>query len=651
MKKLSFIQVNYSAGPKELNAYHLPYSVGRLWAYAQSFDNITQHCELHSFIYKRENIEELAKKLADCSLLAVSYYLWNDVYNSNLIKAVKKLNPNCIVVAGGPQLPVNQAYLFEKYSFIDFVVKVEGELIFKGLLEELISNNFQKQDVFKTKGLLINRQGKIENTGSADRIDDLDQLVSPYLSNVFVPLMEQNPDVLWNVTIETNRGCPYQCTFCDWGSLTYSKLRTFKLETVLDEIEWCAKHGCDALDIADSNFGILKDRDLTIADKIAETREKYKFPKHFSTSYAKNQKDDYMLALIKKLSMAGVSISVQTLTEDVLNNIKRFNTKAELIKEIFVGAEKNGLSVVTEFILGLPGETKETWKRNYFAMYELNNHHGINSYQLEFLENAPMNLWQKYDYDMEYTPSYFLGLRNKDDKDNCDEIVNLVRSTKDMPYEDMVECFEFNLLQYTFHISGITTWTSRLLYKYINESYESFYEKWFDFILNDPWFKEVFSNQSKLIRSWLEDGEIKRVTESHEIHEVFQHTILYALIYEILHNNYADKIFNLLQDFITKTYGLDERLVNDLIDFSKNYLVTYETINQYDNLVVNYSYDIYNYIVHDKKLDNSATYKFFSGKDNKYSGVSKRTFIQRIYFNRRTDYGLAKIETVDTSVT
>ena len=80
--------------------------------------------------------------------------------------------------------------------------------------------------------------------------------------------------------IETNRGCPYGCTFCDWGSATLSRIRKFDLERVFAELEWCARNGSTRIGLADANFGIFE-RDVDIAEKIAELKAQYGYPKMF----------------------------------------------------------------------------------------------------------------------------------------------------------------------------------------------------------------------------------------------------------------------------------------------------------------------------------------------------------------------------------
>ena len=64
---------------------------------------------------------------------------------------------------------------------------------------------------------------------------------SPYQMGVFNNIIKNNPDVLWSMTVETNRGCPHRCTFCDWGTVTYGKINKFGLNRVAEDIAWAEK--------------------------------------------------------------------------------------------------------------------------------------------------------------------------------------------------------------------------------------------------------------------------------------------------------------------------------------------------------------------------------------------------------------------------
>ena len=166
-------------------------------------------------------------------VVAFSTYVWNKNYNYELAKLLKRKKPEILTIFGGPEIPITDKEIFKKYPFMNVVIKGEGEITLKNLLIAI-------KDATPCKGikglLYIDHFGKLIDTGDADRIQNLDQIPSPYLTGVFDKIMADNPDVEWNVTIETNRGCPYSCTFCDWG--LEEKLRRFSMKRVKDEIDW-----------------------------------------------------------------------------------------------------------------------------------------------------------------------------------------------------------------------------------------------------------------------------------------------------------------------------------------------------------------------------------------------------------------------------
>ena len=86
MKKISFVEPNFQAGPKELNAYYVPYSTGCLWAYVNQFDTIKENFTLGTFIWCRDPIEIAVKKLEDSDIVGFSTYVWNKSYNNALAR-------------------------------------------------------------------------------------------------------------------------------------------------------------------------------------------------------------------------------------------------------------------------------------------------------------------------------------------------------------------------------------------------------------------------------------------------------------------------------------------------------------------------------------------------------------------------------------
>ena len=131
MKLISFVQPNFQQGPKELNAYYLPYSAGVLWSYVSQFEIIKNNYQLIDIIWRRDNLEETVSKLSQCDIVCFSTYVWNKNYNYALATKLKAVNPSCIIIFGGPEMPITKKNIFDKIPFANAVVKSEGEFILK----------------------------------------------------------------------------------------------------------------------------------------------------------------------------------------------------------------------------------------------------------------------------------------------------------------------------------------------------------------------------------------------------------------------------------------------------------------------------------------------------------------------------------------
>jgi radical SAM superfamily enzyme YgiQ (UPF0313 family) len=635
MNTISFVNANFQQGPKELNAYYLPYSVGCLWAYSKTDKSVSENLKLNKLIWRRDPIDEVVEKLQHDKIVAFSCYVWNKNYQYSIAKKLKQINPSIKLVFGGPEIPIEKPDLFSIYPFMDVVIKSEGEVAFKKVLTAIV----QESNIESIPGLLINYGGFIKDTGTSERISDLDILPSPYLTGVFDDLMTEVTDVEWNGTLETNRGCPYACTFCDWGSLTHSKVKKIGLERVFLELEWMAKNKIGLVTVTDANFGIFVDRDNLIADKIVELQLKYGFPYMWNVSWAKNQKEE-VVNIIKKFFKTpyranGLNISVQSMNLDVLENIKRKNLGEHRIKEIFDLCGKNNIPLYTETILGLPGETKESWKDNFWQLFNAGNHTGLTIFQAQLLQNAQMNLSQREQFDIKSIPvyDYMSGSYNTDE---LLEEVEIVISTKDLSFDDMMDCHVFNWFITTFHINGLSTYIARILKKLYGIDYSEFYEKLERYLDTDPWFFKQKEKIRKHYKNWMTKG-----TSEHEGIggvEILGWNLMHAGTLDIIEQNKFDHTFSLLETFIENEYSLDPELVSQLLDFNKNYMVDYNRINEYP-ITKSYKYDFKGFLLHDKPFEKTTNYTFKFD----HPSMTKTKFLEYIHFGRRRDFGKATI--------
>lgn len=633
--KISFVNPNFQQGPKEFNAYYLPYSPGIIWSYVKQFDIINDNFELDEFIWRRDTIEEVVERLKDNDIVGFSTYIWNRSYNHVLGRELKKANPNIFLFAGGPEPPITDKDFFTKFNYLDICIKQEGEKAVKAVLEQYLTD----KNYLDITGLIVNVNGTTVDTGEPNRINDLDTIPSPYLTDVFKPLMEKHPEVRWNATLETNRGCPYQCTFCDWGSLTYSKVKKFELERVYEELEWIGRNECDFVSLTDANFGIFPERDSLIADKLIEVQKKYNNPKAYTIAWAKNQKQE-VVEIVRKLiyeggSKMGLNLSVQSMDDNVLDIIKRKNLAMNKIEEVFDLCEKYSIPLYTELILGLPGETLETWRQNFYKLFKSGNHTGITVYQAQLLENAEMNLTQKAEFELEgrIVYDYLVGTYNEHE---LKEGIEVIVSTKDMPRNDMIEAQLFSWFMNTFHINGITNYISRFLYKHSNIEYETFYEKLYQYIKKDAWLNSEIERITEHYTNWTINGRIDH--EPIQGMEIHGWNLIHSTVINIQGERKHKHVFDLVDKFVIENFNLDKELLSDLLFVQRKFLINYEDCEQYP-LTIDLKYDIIGY-VQGEDLYNESTYEFDFPEDK---SMSLQRFCEQIFFARRRNFGKAWI--------
>ncbi len=639
MKTFSWVQPNFQQGPKEFNAHYLPYSAGILWSYVSSFDHIKEKYKLGTFVWKRDSIERSLELIKDSDVVGFSTYVWNKNYNYTLARKLKEQNPNVTILFGGPEPPITDPKFFDRFPFIDVVIKQEGEVTLKNVLENLGNVEGLRSVV----GILINHNGETIDTGAPERIQDLAEVPSPYTSGLFDDLVKSHPDVEWNATLETDRGCPYQCTFCDWGSLTYNKVKKFELDRVFDELEWIAKNKCGFLSITNANFGIFPERDNLIADKIIEVQKKYGYPYTFSVAWAKNQKQE-VVDIVKKLLNSpgfnqGLTLSVQSLDLDVLENIKRKNLEMNKIEEVFELCDRNNIPVYTELILGLPGETLDTWKENFWKLFRAGNHTGVTVFQAQLLENAEMNLLQRklHKITSQTVYDYMSGSYNDDE---LKEGIDVVTGTKEMPFEIMLDAEIFSWFVNTYHINGISTYVSRFLAKYKDVDYGEFYNKLFEFLNKDEWFVKEMKEVREYYRNWMSSGKISHPNVGNvEIHG-------WNLIHRTVINIHAEQkyeyVFGLLEKFVRENFNLDSELLEELMLFQKNYLINHSDIPNLPRRI-DFKHDFLNYLQNNGELKQSASYQFDFNEDKT---MSLTRFCENLYFYRRRNFGKAWITKV-----
>ena len=343
----------------------IPINIGFIASYIKKIygDSV----DITLFKYADDIIKKIKSNPPD--VIGLSNYSWNSNLSEFLISLAKKHNPNIVTVQGGTNFPHDeetQKEFMSERPATDIFTILEGEKSFDNIIGRVLECNKNRNKIFEkeidgcvfihpdTKNTVkqIFYKGKILN-----RIKDLDEIPSPYLNG----MMDKFFDGRLTPFIETNRGCPFTCSFCHTGADYFHKLNKFSEGRVKAEIEYIGKKagalGISNLHLADVNFGMYP-QDQIVAEMLLETRKKYKWPQTLMTTTGKNSKERIMKITEILGSIFEVTMAMQSMSESVLSNIRRSNIKLDHMVEVNNELKKQGRTTAAELIVPLPGETK-----------------------------------------------------------------------------------------------------------------------------------------------------------------------------------------------------------------------------------------------------------------------------------------------------
>ncbi len=358
--------------------------------------------------YEIRRQEEPESFLADLAgrdgpaVVLLSNYVWSIGADLDLARRARALCPQAVIVHGGPSTPKYpgdvERFFADHEGLVDVTVRGEGEQTLVALLAAL-GPTFPEPDLRRLAGVagLSYRDpdtGAVVRTEDRDRLADLDVLPSPYLTGEFdhLPIEAWNvPSGLLGLIFESNRGCPYGCTFCDWGSSTLSRIRKFSMERVDAEMRWAAERGLHAWTITDANFGIIA-RDVEIAERMGALAKELGHPRHFGFNVAKNT-TKHLTAILDRLVEAGVvahfSLAMQTRDEATLTAVERTNISVDHYLALAAAFRRRRLPLDADVMVGLPGQTLDSFAGD--LQFCIDHEIPARMWITELLPNAPMN--------------------------------------------------------------------------------------------------------------------------------------------------------------------------------------------------------------------------------------------------------------------
>ena len=427
-----------------------PLNIGFVAAYAEKC--FGKEIDLRLFKYVDDLEQAIQEKPPD--ILGLSNYPWNFNLGLEFFRMTRAASTQTLCVMGGPNIPLEdeaRANFIKRNPLIDFYAYLEGEEAFSALLARAFETgaNREKMKAAPIDGFIHRLSDREVMKGAMlARRRNLDEIPSPYLTG----RMDKFFDGKLSPMIETNRGCPFACTFCHEGNQLISKVNHFSIERVKAELDYIAAAVKRApilisnLTFADPNFAMYE-RDYEIVEHIERIQQRQNWPRSIFASTGKNKKERIAKSLRKLNGSMSMWMSVQSMDPVVLKEIQRDNISTSQMMALAGVYQELGLPTFSELILGLPGDSYERHVKSLSDLVEA----GIDvveTYTCMLLNGTELvsafsRATHKIGSHFRILPRDFAKLRNGRIAVEIEEVVS---STSTMSFEDYQKARKLHLM-------------------------------------------------------------------------------------------------------------------------------------------------------------------------------------------------------------
>lgn len=326
-------------------------------------------CTIHEFTIK-QNSRAIVEKILSFNPKIVGFgvYIWNTEETLEVLRILKKVAPQLIVVLGGPEVTY-ETQLQEHRFWSDYIIQGEGETRFYNLVQTLLNSELQT----------IENSSSLSTASTSETLHASAPLSSPSLSEaqpvsaqIISPLLPEvktlkspyslytDEDILNRIIyVEASRGCPYRCEYC-LSSLDKS-VRSFELESFLSEIKTLIARGARQFKFVDRTFNLSIPTSTRILQFFLEEMKNCEMFVHFEM--VPDRLPPELRTWIEKFPKGSLQFEVglQTINPQVSATISRKNDLKKVEENFKYLKQHTGVYSHADLIVGLPGENLESF--------------------------------------------------------------------------------------------------------------------------------------------------------------------------------------------------------------------------------------------------------------------------------------------------
>ena len=411
-----------------------------LKAYAAAYKDSVQIKEFTINQPKDEIMKEIYRSGAD--VVCFSCYIWNISFVRELIRDLKKILPDTVFWAGGPEVSFHAKNFLEDMPQVTGIMKGEGEETFLALAGYYLEGKGRLEEI---SGIVFRKENEIVDNGFREPVD-LDR----------IPFIYENPENFENRIIyyESSRGCPFSCSYC--LSSIDRKLRFRSLSLVKKELQFFLDHRVPQVKFVDRTFNCRHEHAMEIWKYILE-HDNGVTNFHFEVSADLFREDELELIGRMRTGLIQLEIGVQSANPETLEAVHRKTDLEKLRRNVEKIRSFHSVHQHLDLIAGLPCEDYESFRRSFDFVYSMKP----DQLQLGFLKVLKGSLME------ENAREYGITCKSQEPYE--------VLSTRWISYEEILKLKTVESMVEVYYNSGQFQYTLNWLTGFWEDAF-SFYE-------------------------------------------------------------------------------------------------------------------------------------------------------------------------------